>query len=312
MSETAAQRTSRLLALLPWLVQNPDVSVDDAAREFGVSRRQLLNDLATLTFTGPDQGGGGLVDIDYEDGTISVLNTQGINRPLRLTTAEAAALVVGLQVLEQVPGSHDHAALKRAQDALAAAAGQAAHAVAVRVRAAGAPEVAQAITSALADDRAIELEYEGAARDTLTTRVVDPVRVLIAEGSTYLEAYCRRARAIRLFRLDRVTKAVVLDEPSQPHTPEEGSDLFDHVTTRLVLDLAPQSRWVVERYPHTSVQERSDGTILAELPLADPEWAVRLGLTLAGRGSIVAPADVASEVRRRAASALALYGEDAS
>jgi proteasome accessory factor C len=310
MSETAAQRTSRLLALLPWLASQDEVSVDEAANEFGVSRKQLLMDLATLTFTGPDQGGGGLVDIDYEDGTISVLNTQGIDRPLRLTTAEAAALVVGLQVLEQVPGTHDKEALKRAQAALKEAAGKAAQAVAVRVRGGGYPGVAGAVTEALAGGRALEIEYEGAARDVVSTRVVDPIRVLVAEGFTYLEAYCRRAKATRLFRLDRVVTATVLDEAAQPHPAEDSSELFDHVTETLILDLAPQSRWVIERYPTTSVQERPDGSLIAELPLADPEWAVRLGLSLAGRGAVLAPAEIVTEVRRRAAAALELY-EDA-
>jgi proteasome accessory factor C len=310
MSETAAQRTSRLLALLPWLASQDEVSVDEAASEFGVSRKQLLMDLATLTFTGPDQGGGGLVDIDYEDGTISVLNTQGIDRPLRLTTAEAAALVVGLQVLEQVPGTHDKDALKRAQTALKVAAGKAAEAVAVRVRGGGYPGVAAAVTEALAGSRALEIEYEGAARDVVSTRVVDPIRVLVAEGFSYLEAYCRRAKATRLFRLDRVVSATVLPEAAQPHPAEDSSELFDHVTETLILDLAPQSRWVIERYPTSSVQERSDGSLIAELPLADPEWAVRLGMSLAGRGAVLAPAEIVAEVRRRAQAALDLY-EDA-
>jgi proteasome accessory factor C len=310
VSETAAQRTSRLLALLPWLASQDEVGVDEAALEFGISRKQLLMDLATLTFTGPDQGGGGLVDIDYEDGTISVLNTQGIDRPLRLTTAEAAALVVGLQVLEQVPGTHDKEAITRAQTALKEAAGKAAEAVAVRVRSSGYPGVAAAVTEALAGGRALEIQYEGAARDVVSTRAVDPIRVLVAEGFTYLEAYCRRAKATRLFRLDRIVAATVLSEASQPHPAEDSSELFDHVTETLILDLAPQSRWVIERYPTTSVQERPDGSVVAQLPLADPEWAVRLGLSLAGRGAVLAPAEIVAEVARRAQAALDLY-EDA-
>lgn len=311
MSETAAQRTARMLALLPWLTQHDDVSVEDAAAEFGVSTRQLLDDLATLTFTGPDQGGGGLVDIDYEDGTISVLDTQGIDRPLRLTTAEAAALMVGLQVLDQVPGAHDHAAIARAQDALRVAAGQAAAAVAVHVRGRGDSAISQAnsqaITDALAHGRALEIEYEGAARDTVTVRIIDPVRVLVAEGYSYVEAYCRRARATRLFRLDRIARARVLDEPSQPQQPEPAGEFFESTTETFLLDLPAQSRWVIERYPTTSVQERPDGSVVAELPLADPSWAVRLGLRLAGRGTVLGPPEVQAEVRRKAKAALDLY-----
>jgi proteasome accessory factor C len=41
-------------------------------------------------------------------------------------------------------------------------------------------------------------------RDETTERDVDPLRLLLVEGRTYLEAWCRRAEGVRLFRLDRV------------------------------------------------------------------------------------------------------------
>ena len=51
------------------------------------------------------------------------------------------------------------------------------------------------------------------ARDESTERVVDPLRVVTADGNTYLDAYCHLAEDQRLFRLDRVSHAEVLDTP---------------------------------------------------------------------------------------------------
>ena len=308
MAEDAGTRTARLLALLPWLEAHPAVTMADAAAAFGITTRQLATDLATLTFTGPDQGGGGLVDIDYEDGVITVLNTQGIDRPLRLTTAEAAALLVGLGMLKQVSTGQSVAAIERAEAALRTAAG-AATPVMAQLRTSSDAAIVDEVTRSLRDQRALQLAYRSPGSEVATDRVVDPIRLLVAEGRTYLEAYCRRAGAVRLFRLDRIESAAVLDESRELHEAEVDSSLFTNVTNTLVLDLEPQARWVVERYPTTAVEERPDGSLRAEMPLANPEWAVRLALSLAGNGIVVAPSEVAAEVKRRAVAALDCYAE---
>ncbi|MEO8329891.1 MAG: hypothetical protein ABI586_07805, partial [Candidatus Nanopelagicales bacterium] len=41
----AVSQLGRLLALIPWLVARPGVSVDDAAAEFGITPQQLRKDL---------------------------------------------------------------------------------------------------------------------------------------------------------------------------------------------------------------------------------------------------------------------------
>src|SRR5690242_21194833 len=46
-----------------------------------------------------------------------------------------------------------------------------------------------------------------ASHDTLTSRVVDPIRLLLVADHSYLEAWCRSAEGVRLFRLDRIVEA---------------------------------------------------------------------------------------------------------
>jgi proteasome accessory factor C len=64
---------------------------------------------------------------------------------------------------------------------------------------------------------------------------------------------------------------------------------------------------VADYYPCESVQELGDGRLRAELRTADPRWVRRLALRLGERGSIVAPGQLAEQVRAEAAAALALY-----
>ncbi len=77
---------------------------------------------------------------------------------------------------------------------------------------------------------------------------------------------------------------------------------------RIVFELAPEGRWVADYYPCESTEELGDGRLRAVLRTADPRWVRRLALRLGDRGRLVAPADLAAEVRERAASALSRYG----
>ena len=80
-------------------------------------------------------------------------------------------------------------------------------------------EAAAAVRAAVRDGRALAIEYYSASHDTLSSRVVDPIRVVLVADHSYLEAWCRSAEGVRLFRFDRIVDARVLDEPSAPPPP---------------------------------------------------------------------------------------------
>src|SRR5204862_6625790 len=78
----------------------------------------------------------------------------------------------------------------------------------------GAAEAATtaAVRDALTAGRALRIRYYTAGRDAVSQRTVDPMRLLLADGRGYLEAWCRQADGVRLFRLDRIDDVVALDE----------------------------------------------------------------------------------------------------
>ncbi len=314
--DTAATRLSRLLALVPWLSAHEGVTVDEAAQHFGVTSEQLQNDLWLLICTGrPGHQHGDLVDIQFwdEDGRITVVDAQTLDRPLRLSPDEAASLLVALRVLAQVPGPHDRAALAGATTKLETAAGEAltaADGVTVAVDTSSDPEVSAAVTRALAEGRALHLTYVGAL-DERTERDVDPMRVLTLEGRTYLEAWCRRAEAVRTFRLDRIEEAVVLPEPAV--VPDDaapvdlGSGALRPEGAPVTLELAPEVAWIAEEHPVESVTELGDGRLQVVMLVADERWLVRLLLRLGSSVTVLDRPDVVERVRAEARAALAAY-----
>jgi proteasome accessory factor C len=306
-----ADRLPRLLSLVPYLLARPGIPIAEAAADFGTTEKQLRRDLELLWMCGlPGYGPGDLVDISFAGDTVSVISDAGMRRPLRLTTAEATALLVALRTLADVPGVVDTAAVRRATVKIERAVGDAGtSAMAVDVTAA--EEAATgAVRDALAAGRALRIRYYTAGRDAVSQRTIDPMRLLIVEGRGYLEAWCRRAEAVRLFRLDRVEDVQVLDAPSEPPADAAPTDLSEglfrpsteHRTAVLVLE--HDALWVAEYYPVDEVAEIDGDRARVVLRFSDPAWLQRLVLGLGGRARIVEPPELAEAVARRAREAL--------
>ncbi|MGA3152881.1 MAG: helix-turn-helix transcriptional regulator [Streptosporangiaceae bacterium] len=314
---TATDRLQRLLALLPYVVTRKVVGLAETAAAFGVSERQLVDDLNMLwcvELRSPDPYCP--IDLSYEGGEIVVSEAESMDRPLRLAVDEASALLVALRMLAEMPGLQERSALSRTIAKLEAAAGTAAapsSQVAVQMDDSAAGTVAAEIAGALAAGRRLHLSYYVPGRDEATERDVDPMRLLVVEGRTYLEAWCRRANALRLFRLDRVLALQVLDlaaeipPDAEPRDVDKGLFRPSPQDVEIVLELASAGRWVAEYYPCEQVEELEDGMLRVSLRTPDTRWVRRLALRLGEDGRIVSPPELADLAVADAAAALAHY-----
>jgi proteasome accessory factor C len=95
-------RLTRLLLELPWLIQNRNASIDSFSDQFDISRDEAIKDLSLLTYVGPGRFGGELVDIQYDDEFVSVIDSQGFDRPLKLNNIEAVLLLLGVKNLGEI------------------------------------------------------------------------------------------------------------------------------------------------------------------------------------------------------------------
>lgn len=309
------ERLPRLLALVPYLVSRPGIAVSEAAADFGVDEQQLRRDLTLLWMCGlPGYGPGDLIDLSFSGDTVSVIFDAGMRKPLRLTAQEAMALQVALRALADNPGFADTDAVRRALAKVENAVGVSKPTGVVvglaNEESAMSAETHRRVEDAARSRKALWMRYYTATRDELTERTVDPMRLVVLEGRSYLEAWCRRAEGVRLFRVDRVDELRVLDEQASPPPEAPVTDfsagLFRPAPEQpgAVLELQPEARWVAEYYPVDDLVDLGDGRTRVTLRYSDRSWMVRLVLGLGGGGRVIEPEDLAAEIRRRANEAL--------
>jgi len=317
---STAERMTRLLALVPYLQARPDgVRLADAAGDFGVTEAQLRRDLDLLWVCGlPGHGPGDLIDLAFEGDRVRVTFTAGMVRPLRLSTDEAVALIVALRTLLELPGLAEGEAVSRALAKVSAAAGHPAEVRAPVVVSVDAREQSLSVVrDGLERRRALHLHYYVPSRDERTERTVDPMRLLLVDGHWYLEAWCRGAEGVRLFRLDRIDSVDVLDEaaapPPQAHERDLDDGLYQSADDQPLvrLRLARHARWVADYYPVEEQTEVPDppGGLAVAVRTADLSWARRLVASLGGAATVDEPAELAEQVAGEARAALARYAD---
>ncbi len=212
-------RTDRLYALVEELRARAPRTMRAAelAARFEVSTRTVERDLLALQEAGvpiwaqPGPGGG------YG------LNVDATLPPLNLTPAEAVALATALATARAMPfAAAGRSAMTKLAGAMAAAPKDAAARLVRQIRVAqdasdpaeGASDVIQ---QALLASVALQLTYRD-GHDHETERVVEPVGLVGARNGWYLAAWCRLREAPRTFRLDRIARATLTDEPVPPRS----------------------------------------------------------------------------------------------
>ena len=312
----SVDRLGRLLNLVPYLLARPGILVAEAAADLGVGEKQLREDLELLWVCGlPGYGPGDLIDMALDGDRVTISHDAGINRPLRLTPDEALALLVALRMLAETAGAGTRDAIERALAKIENAAGDLADApIAVRMPANA--ERLDRVRRAVEGGHALKMTYYTAARDETTERVVDPMRVLMVGDRAYLEAWCRRAEATRLFRVDRIDAFTELDEPSQPPVEAVPHDVSAGVfqptpdLPLVTLRVGRGQRWITEYYPVEEVRRAGDEWVVT-MRVTDLGWAQRLLLGLGPDVTVLGPPELLERIRAQATAALDQYSTPA-
>jgi proteasome accessory factor C len=315
--KSTEERLARLLAVVPWVAAHDGPTLAEVSRRFSVSEEDLVDDLNLLFMCGvypftPDA----LIEVDIEAGRVWIRFADWFRRPLRLSAREALALVAAGRAVLSAPaplaGAGAEGPLATAVRKLEAALGAGAEGAVEVEPGEATPEVLAALRTACERHRKVRICYYSFGRDVTTERVVHPWEVFSAEGHWYLLGWCELAEGRRLFRVDRVQSAQVCEEGFEPPADIGPPGVYHSRPDDplVVLDLAPEARWVAERYPHEGAKELPSGHLRVCLRASSRAWLERLLLRAGPSARVVSGAEgVAAAAARRV---LARYGHVAS
>src|SRR5436853_4079379 len=304
-----------MLVVVPYLIQHPGTTLDDASDVFAIPVPQLRRDLEQLFLAGlPPYGPGDLIDVDIdEDGAIWIAMADHFARPLRLTRQEALAVYVRATELAATPGIPVAPALTAALAKLRAALGPEALGEAAGI--AGAepgtpPESLDAVRDARESHQRLRITYVAQSTGERTERVVEPEEVFASAGHWYAAVWDADVDDERLLRIDRIESVAPTGERFSPHGLQgAGRPLYTPSDRDLDVRvrLHPPARWVAEYYLAREVSEMPDGSLEVTLPTATTQWPGRLFLRRRPDADVLEPAGLRDEIVAQARETLTRY-----
>jgi proteasome accessory factor C len=313
-----SQKLRRLLYIVPYVAKHPEgVAVEQLAKMLGTERDDLLADLELLSQVGPPDGDPGeylLVSVD--EGRVFVDLAHRLTRPLRLTPAEGAALLLGLRSLRESGIAPFDAAMLSSENKLLKALGRdageaeslATSTIVAEPDAAVATHLRDLVTAARKNQR-IEIDYSAASRAQAERRPIDPYGIVHHAGEWYVVGFCHKRGDVRTFRIDRIA---ALHRTGETFEPPASFDLeayrrdrlyvpsADSVTVQIQLDPLAVTR-IGANWPVGEVTMQDDGSADLLVDCDGFEWVTGWVLGLGRHAWIVGPEPARRAMRDRIA-----------
>jgi proteasome accessory factor C len=280
------------------------IPVDELAKNFGVTREIILDDLNTLWMCGlPGYTPLELIDLEFDSGFVTIRNADPLAQVRSLVGSELVALVLGLDLL--ATSSSD----------LSTEVSQRLESLSQRIRAkigdrisitdSGQSEIRSLLGRAINERASVRIHYYSPQSDEIKERTITPFDFIVDGAFEYVRAFCELAEGVRTFRIDRISdfsKELIAGSRTQSQTSHK-EPISSSVrivrgdrSTAESLGLAPNEVLV-------------GGSI--SLSVFSLDWLTRA--VLASRGDLVIeePSQVRRSIVHSLDSTLALYEEGA-
>lgn len=306
-SNRTVSRLSRILALVPYVLDREGADVEEVMDRFGYTRAELTKDLNTIFVCGlPGYGPGDLMEAYMDDEEVVIDAADFFAKAPRLTPIEAIGLLAaGMTVI----GSGE------SSPALESAVAKLSRVVMPDVDTTLTVDVGDqslylsSVREAAAQQKVVTMVYRSVGKEETTRRDIEPWAVFTTMGRWYVLGHCRLVDAPRTFRLDRIRELELTDhtfdrpesvpEPGVGYQPSSGD-------VSCVIDLKPEARWVLEYYPVEVVRTSKSSTRI-RFHSPDAEVPARLLLRLGRSGRLVEGHEVALRVREIGSDLLSRY-----
>jgi len=298
MAESAAERALRLMDLVPYLLNHPGATLKEVSAEFNITVSELIKDLDLLFMCGlPGYTPLELIDLNVEDGVISLREPQNLDAPRRFSQNEALIIRVALSALEELLPATNQKRVKALREKISRIFTNEIPIDAVFFHSDKERLDMQIIQEAFDSQKKLSMTYLNPVKSTLTQRKISVLRIVAENNRTLIEAWCDKSQGIRTFNLANIQSIEMTDEDiSRPENSiKQVADVATVAvdpSTKFFLDNSAQLKRVGEDY---------------EIEIFQEEWLVRSALAEGGTLVIRTPKSLKSRLSALAGEALQNY-----
>ena len=304
MSDTAAVRALRTMDLIPYILEHPGISINQLAKVFNVTEKEIEKDLQLAFLCGlPGYTPYELIDLTYEDGVVSIIDPQVLNKPRNFSSNERVVIALGLEILRDINQSNSDNLNKIDNLSKKFLNKKEEDAVIIVEQNLSFPYL-NGIKQAIFENRIINFDYHSISKDVLSSRSVSPHKLYLQNGNLYLSGYDLQAHSDRVFKADQIVDCTIGDRDH----PEKTTSPQQEETVELIVDR--ENINFIERNSTIIVdQEINNGQLHVKLRVSNFDWLKRAILSNAPSIKVISPESLASEVQQMAFDLISAYSE---
>lgn len=317
---SATENLMLLLALVPYVLDRGEVSVSEAAQQFGRTDQDITEAVRLIACAGiPGENQAyshlDLFDIDWDllenEQRITFWNTVALDHSPRFSAREASALIAGLQYLAAHPAYSGRTDLdevlrkirRGSTDGFASRIAVSLPVVTSHLRV-----INQAITSAVS----LRVLYHNKTGES-GLRQIDPLVLESRDSLWYVRAWCHHRSALRTFRVDHMESVEITSTPQSNHqsliddiSPELFQPSHDDITVTIECQ-ASALPLIADFLPRGFTAPPSRDTVTLDMAFAHYGSLTRFVGRYGAVARVVAPASAVATVSEFATRALLNY-----
>ncbi len=295
------QRTERALSLIPFLAQNPGMSIQEIAARFGATPAEISSELEVIFMCGlPGYTHLELIDLSMDDGFVTLKDPQNLGQPKSMNARESIAIILGLQLL--LPIAPDKESAQGIQSLIEKLKSITPHIPVPNVyKEIETPTVSiKDLQKAILNQNRITFNYVSESTKVSKLREIFPLSLSVINDKWILAGHEYDSGIVKYFRLDRIDSLAVGEKSPKP-------DLHQNRTVEVTARISSNLRFFTEQ--HSSiVKDIKQGELLTvKFQVENIHWLLTALSKLPGKVEVISPTYAKEDFQRRHQALLSLY-----
>lgn len=302
MSDTAAVRALRTMDLIPYILEHPGISINQLSEIFNVEEKEIEKDLQLAFMCGlPGYTPYELIDLTYEEGVVSIIDPQVLNKPRNFSSNERVVIALGLEILKEINLSNPEN-LKKIDKLREKFLDKKEEDSVIVVEQDLSFPFLNIINQAIFERRIVIFDYQSVSKDVLSSRNVLPNKLYLQNGNLYLSGYDVQAQSDRIFKADQILSCTIGDLAD--------TDRFHLTQQEEIVELIVNhdNFNFIERNSSIIIDQKiNNGQLHVKIRASNFDWLKRAILSNAPSIKVISPESLASEVQQMASDLISAY-----